>query len=245
MATQSGAYEISVMLLKEGGLTASYFENIWFFYTPVLTVVDPQINHNWGNGLITPTASEYISIRWEGRLKPQYSETFTFYVSSDDGSKLWVDNVSIPAYLRFRIQICISANIASDFKPCIEGRHSNNVYMFRQVPLIDRWDTYCNDTSSTLALMANVFYEIKMEFKQVIGNAFVRLSWASASVTKELVPSSQFYYQTQTQKSPFGIIVAPNAASGHQSIATGGGERISSLFRAAQMSHAETIVMES
>ena len=94
-----------------------------------------------------------------------------------------------------------------------------------QVPLIDRWDTYCNDTSSTLALMANVFYEIKMEFKQVIGSAFVRLSWASASVTKELIPSSQFYYETQTQKSPFGIIISPNAASGDQCIASGGGER--------------------
>ncbi len=94
MATQSGAYEINVMLLQKGGLTAYYFENIWFFYTPVLTVVDPQINHNWGNGLITPTASEYVSIRWKGRLKPQYSETFTFYVTSDDGAKLWVDNVN-------------------------------------------------------------------------------------------------------------------------------------------------------
>ena len=93
LATQSGAYEVSVMLLQEGGLTAYYFENIWFFYTPVLTVVDPQINHNWGTGLITPTASEYISIRWLGSLKPQYSETFTFYVTSDDGSRLWVDNV--------------------------------------------------------------------------------------------------------------------------------------------------------
>ena len=92
-----------------------------------------------------------------------------------------------------------------------------------QVPLIDRWDTYCNDTMSTLALKANVFYDIKMEYKQIIGNSFARLFWASASVTKELIPSSLFYYETQTQKSPFGLIISPNAASGVESIASGKG----------------------
>jgi hypothetical protein len=76
---------------------------------------------------------------------------------------------------------------------------------------------------STLALKANVFYDIKMEYKQIIGNAFARLFWASASVTKELIPSSQFYYETQTQKSPFGLIISPNAASGVESIASGKG----------------------
>ncbi len=91
------------------------------------------------------------------------------------------------------------------------------------MPLIDRWDTYCNDTMSTLALKANVFYDIKMEYKQIIGNAFARLFWASASVTKELIPSSQFYYETQTQKSPFGLIISPNAATGIESIASGKG----------------------
>ena len=98
--------------------------------------------------------------------------------------------------------------------------------MRMQVPLVDRWDSYCNDTSSTLALMANVFYDIKMEYKQIIGTAFVRLAWSSASVTKELVPSSQFYYDTQTQKSPFGLAITPNAANGAQSIASGGGSAL-------------------
>lgn len=62
-ATKSGSYEASVKLLQQGGLSAAYFENVWFFYTPALRVIDPQINHNWGEGLLTPTAADYVSIR--------------------------------------------------------------------------------------------------------------------------------------------------------------------------------------
>ncbi len=106
------------MLAKSGGLTGSYFENVWFFYTPVKVTVDPQINMDWGTGLITPTGANYISARWVGKVKTlvrtleslfllirafflffilslffQYAETYTFYATTDDGARLWVDNV--------------------------------------------------------------------------------------------------------------------------------------------------------
>ena len=42
--TKSGNYEAGVKLAKSGGLTGQYFENVWFFYTPVKTVVNPTIN---------------------------------------------------------------------------------------------------------------------------------------------------------------------------------------------------------
>lgn len=126
-ATKSGSYEAGVKLAKSGGLTGSYFENVWFFYTPVKVTVDPQINMDWGVGRITPTGANYISVRWVGKVKTQYAETYTFYATTDDGARLWVDNV----------------------------------------PLIDRWDSFCNETSATISLNANVFYNFKMEYKQV------------------------------------------------------------------------------
>ena len=58
------SYEAGVKLAKSGGLTGSYFENVWFFYTPVKVTVDPQINMDWGVGRITPTGANYISVRW-------------------------------------------------------------------------------------------------------------------------------------------------------------------------------------
>jgi hypothetical protein len=72
-ATKSGSYEAGVKLAKSGGLTGSYFENVWFFYTPVKVTVDPQINMDWGVGRITPTGANYISVRW---LVPSLSSFF-------------------------------------------------------------------------------------------------------------------------------------------------------------------------
>ena len=68
-ATKSGSYEAGVKLAKSGGLTGSYFENVWFFYTPVKVTVDPQINMDWGVGRITPTGANYISVRWCVRVR--------------------------------------------------------------------------------------------------------------------------------------------------------------------------------
>jgi len=72
----SGSPQLSVALAQGGGLWASYFENIWFFYTPVLERVDPQINFDWGTGAITASAADYVSVRWTGRVRPLYTETY-------------------------------------------------------------------------------------------------------------------------------------------------------------------------
>ena len=151
----------------------SYYENVWFFYTPVKTAVDAQINFDWGTGLLTETGADYVSVRWSGKVKSQVAETYTFYVTSDDGSKLWVDNV----------------------------------------PLIERWDTHCNETSATISLRSNVFYSIKMEYKEVTGTASARLSWASASIPKEPIPASALYYEQHISSSPFAVTVEPGMGS--------------------------------
>jgi len=193
IGTKSGAYEVSVKLLREGGLTASYFENVWFFYTPALVAIDPQINHDWGTGLLTATATDYVSVRWAGKVKPYFTETYTFIVTSDDGAKLWVDSI----------------------------------------PLIDRWDSYCNDTAATIALKSNVFADIKMEYKEVTGSAIARLFWESNSSPRALVPSSSFFFETHAAKSPFGLLISPSFANGAASTATGDGLSVATAGTAA------------
>ena len=42
---------------------------------------------------MTDAGMDFVSVRWQGKVKPQFAEVHTFYVSSDDGAKLWVDNV--------------------------------------------------------------------------------------------------------------------------------------------------------
>jgi hypothetical protein len=74
------------------GLTASYFNGM-NFETPRYSRKDATINFDWANG--SPNASvnvDQFSARWTGQVQPKYSGTHTFYVTSDDGSRLWINN---------------------------------------------------------------------------------------------------------------------------------------------------------
>jgi len=75
------------------GLRGDYFNNMVAQGTPALTRTDSTVNFNWGTGGPgTPINSDHFSVRWIGQVKAQFSETYTFYVSTDDGVRLWVNN---------------------------------------------------------------------------------------------------------------------------------------------------------
>ncbi|MCR6642601.1 MAG: PA14 domain-containing protein [Sporocytophaga sp.] len=74
------------------GLKGEYFNSLDFTGTP-LTRVDSIINFDWNNN--PPFAgvnTDNYSVRWTGKVKADFSETFTFYTVSDDGVRLWVNN---------------------------------------------------------------------------------------------------------------------------------------------------------
>jgi len=74
------------------GLTGDYYDNI-DFTAFVLTRVDATVNFNWGTGSPDPSIGvDTFSVRWTGQVEPLYSETYTFYTTSDDGVRLWVDS---------------------------------------------------------------------------------------------------------------------------------------------------------
>ena len=61
--------------------------------TPAVTAIEPTINHDWGTGLITPSASDFVSARWYARIKAPLTEDFFFTVEADDGVRLYFDGV--------------------------------------------------------------------------------------------------------------------------------------------------------
>ena len=74
------------------GLQGQYFDNSNFTNLK-LTRTDATVNFNWGTG--SPHSSigaNTFSVRWTGHVQPQYSETYTFYVTHNDGARLWVNN---------------------------------------------------------------------------------------------------------------------------------------------------------
>lgn len=77
------------------GLSAQYFDNS-NFTTLKLTRIDPQVNFNWGSGSpATSIGRDTFSVRWTGKVMPQYTQTYTFYVRANDGVRLWINNQQI------------------------------------------------------------------------------------------------------------------------------------------------------
>ncbi len=78
------------------GLYAEYFTNKSLTAPAFLTEIDTTINFNWGNSAPQPTLPvDQFSVRWSGTVVPNYSETYTFYTTSDDGMRAWINDVLV------------------------------------------------------------------------------------------------------------------------------------------------------
>ena len=75
------------------GLRGLYYDNTDFTALKVARV-DGTINFDWGTG--SPDGSigaDQYSVRWTGQVEPRYTQTYTFYTTTDDGVRLWVNGV--------------------------------------------------------------------------------------------------------------------------------------------------------
>jgi hypothetical protein len=82
---------------KEGGGVKAQYYNGMNFDNLVLTRIDPQINFNWGDPGSPDTSVnvDQFSARWTGEVEAAFTETYTFYTTSDDGARLWIDGVQL------------------------------------------------------------------------------------------------------------------------------------------------------
>ena len=76
----------------ENGLMATYYDNM-DFTNEAMRRIDPEINFDWVFGSPTPLMDvNTFSIRWEGFVEAPTTGTYTFYTTSDDGVRLWVND---------------------------------------------------------------------------------------------------------------------------------------------------------
>lgn len=77
------------------GLVGSYFNGINFDHK-VLTRIDSKVDFVWGDSAPDPRVDhDRFSVRWTGWVQPRVSGEHTFYISSDDGARLWVNGVLV------------------------------------------------------------------------------------------------------------------------------------------------------
>jgi len=75
-----------------GWFQGEYFANMTLSGSAALIRMDPQINFNWGDGEVFPGTKDNCSVRWTGEIEPAFTEPYTFYVNTDDGARLWLDD---------------------------------------------------------------------------------------------------------------------------------------------------------
>ncbi len=74
------------------GLEGSYFADKNLSGTAVTNRVDAEVNFDWGLGApIHVPNGDLFSVRWYGEIQAQFTEPYTFYMESDDGVRVWLD----------------------------------------------------------------------------------------------------------------------------------------------------------
>ena len=99
------------------GLLGLYFANKNLNGFPLYRI-DPNIDFNWSNGSpMNNVPEDNFSVRWTGSILPKYSQTYTFYATTDDGVRVWVNNQLVidawfdqPATERKSSSIFLNAN---------------------------------------------------------------------------------------------------------------------------------------
>lgn len=163
----------------QAGLYAEYYagyfaDNISFFTSnsPGITRVDAQLNFptsdSWGN--LTPTAGgtatnpDFYSSRYRGSLYVPTTGSYTFYLTSDDASYMWIDN---------------AARVTT---PLISQALINNGGLHSSL-----------EKSATVTLTAGL-HDVKLVFGENGGTNLMVLEYASAAagISRQVIPSTAF-----------------------------------------------------
>jgi hypothetical protein len=177
----SGKYSVNIQALESGGLLGQYWDNQWLYGEPVLTRQDSDLSFDWGMSAIALHASDFISVRWSGYVKPDYSEMYTFYIDVDDAARLWVNGVL----------------------------------------LFDKWDKCCQEFWGQAQLTAGQFASIQLEYREVAGNAKMKLTWSSFRQPKSPIPPGKLFKAPYVSNVPQLVQVFPGQTSPGNTIAYG------------------------
>jgi hypothetical protein len=154
------------------GLKGDYFDNLDFTGNTV-TRYDANVNRNWGTAApITGIANTSYSVRWTGQIQPQFSQEYTFYLTSSGGARLmvngqvlvnnWTDHaskvdtgkVSLQANVKYDIRLEFYRNTAN---PAIVKLEWQSASRTRQVVPQARLFTTGSNTAKAIAVITAKF----------------------------------------------------------------------------------------
>ena len=127
-----------------------------------LAQVDFSVSLIDGTAPLLGLPTDRYSARWTGSLRPMFSEDYTFFLVTDEGVRLWVNDEL----------------------------------------LVDRWNPGAQIDFEApglpIFLRAGQFYDLRVEFQNVVGDGWVELKWESDSQPREIVPAARLYQPIET-----------------------------------------------
>ena len=77
------------------GLQGQYYANTTLSGSPVVTQIDPNVHYTWTGSPAPGVPSTNWSAKWTGALTPPTTGTYTFGLTSDDGSRLFINGQQV------------------------------------------------------------------------------------------------------------------------------------------------------
>jgi hypothetical protein len=109
------------------------------------------------------------SWQWLGYFKASSTENYTFYTKSDDASYLW-----------------IGSNAISNFTRANATVNNGEAHSEREV------------TSSTVGLVVNTYYPIRIQFGENTGGDIMTVSFSTDTITKRTNGLGYYYYNSNS-----------------------------------------------
>jgi hypothetical protein len=78
-----------------GGLQGDYFNNTALSGAPALTRTDSTVDFIWSGSPGAGVTSDNFEARWTGQVQAQFSETYQFCTITDDGVRVWINDVPV------------------------------------------------------------------------------------------------------------------------------------------------------
>ncbi|MEM4247793.1 MAG: PA14 domain-containing protein, partial [Candidatus Nanoarchaeia archaeon] len=165
--------------ILDSGLLGTYYSDT-SFTNVAFTRRDIRIDFDWGElrkpgGSLSWTklgqlGTDNYSIRWEGRLKARFSETYTIKVYADS-VRIYIKPETDPDY----------GTALIDYWPSSDPT------------------TYTAQTAN-YAFTAGATYDIKIEYREQSGTAMMRLLWSSPSTPEEVIQPTAFIGETPFER---------------------------------------------
>ncbi len=200
---------LSVFGQATNGLLGSYYNNTSFTGIPE-TRLDPRINFKWGNGIpIRLVGDDNFTVRWEGHLLADHTQSYELRLEVEDGGRLWIDDQLVidtwdtGGYSNTSIFVPLQAGNFHKIKlELLAETGRSDVRLFWSAPSVNEHII----PETHLFYAPNITLPVELtKFEGIANNKNLILNWATASETN----NAGFEVQLRPRSSEWAIHESP------------------------------------